>query len=296
MADVHQRVDELENEVKVLKNEIKAILLDIREQYLNTENPFMGGGQVTSGGPVISIGSLGGQSHESSFSAPSYDEAHPAIDPNPPEETNNDSIIDLLEQETEEPDESTIKTKVPDKKSGTLPELSEEPDKEEESSPKKEKQGRKGGTLPELSQDPNSQGEDDKSPPRAERHNRKDAPWKGEKQEIWPKGDNGNNSGISMITIAGLSKWVDESTDKIGKERTEVMVEACHMVGHISPELKELLIKLVRLAQADEPKKGRVNTKDYLGVIAQLDGLLGYSNESEAALLTILTDSKESHG
>ena len=71
------------------------------------------------------------------------------------------------------------------------------------------------------------------------------------------------------------------------------MVEACHIVGHINPELKELLIKLVHLAQTDEPKRGKVNTRDYLGVIAQLDGLLGYGNESEAALLTILTNGKE---
>lgn len=65
------------------------------------------------------------------------------------------------------------------------------------------------------------------------------------------------------------------------------------MVGHISLELKDLLIKLVHLAQADEPKKGKITTRDYLGVIAQLDNLLGYSTESEAALLTILTNSKE---
>ena len=103
----------------------------------------------------------------------------------------------------------------------------------------------------------------------------------------------GNGDGITLLTIAGLSKWVDESTEQIGKERTEVMVEACHMVGHLSPELKDLLVKLVRLAQADETKRGKITTKDYLGVIAQLDNLLGYGSESEAALLSILADTRE---
>ena len=73
------------------------------------------------------------------------------------------------------------------------------------------------------------------------------------------------------------------------------MVEACHMVGHMSTELKDLVIRLVRLSQTDEPKKGKINTRDYLGVIAQLDSLLGYNNESEAALLSILTNSKETN-
>jgi hypothetical protein len=115
---------------------------------------------------------------------------------------------------------------------------------------------------------------------------------KGKQATQYPRG-RGNGDGITLLTIAGLSKWVDESTEKIGKERTEVMVEACHMVGHLSPELKDLLVKLVRLAQADETKRGKITTRDYLGVIAQLDNLLGYGSESEAALLSILADSRE---
>jgi hypothetical protein len=67
------------------------------------------------------------------------------------------------------------------------------------------------------------------------------------------------------------------------------------MVGHMPAELKDLVIRLVRLSQADEPKKGKINTRDYLGVIAQLDNLLGYNSESESALLSILTNAKETN-
>jgi hypothetical protein len=116
-----------------------------------------------------------------------------------------------------------------------------------------------------------------------------------ERPAVRYKTGRGNNHRINLITIAGLSRWVDESTEKIGKERTEVMVEACHMVGHMPAELKDLVIRLVRLSQADEPKKGKINTRDYLGVIAQLDNLLGYNSESESALLSILTNAKETN-
>lgn len=38
--ELNDKVNQLEDEIKILKNEVHAILLDLRESYLNRENPF----------------------------------------------------------------------------------------------------------------------------------------------------------------------------------------------------------------------------------------------------------------
>jgi hypothetical protein len=291
MADVSHKITELENEIKVIKNEVKAILLDIREQYLNAENPFYARLQQGSGStPVINISNTTAapESHDhpgpkSDFSDLTQDD----IVASPPEAINRTTGAD-------ETSKSSSPHHEKNGKEGTLPSLTLEPDQDDDSQ-KQEKQGKKNRPSSysdieppvnrkgaELLQEINEYGiqellNDDDRP--VTRH----------------KTGRGYNHRINLITIAGLSRWVDESVEKIGKERTEVMVEACHMVGHMPAELKDLVIRLVRLSQMDEPKKGKINTRDYLGVIAQLDNLLGYNSESESALLSILTNAKETN-
>ena len=311
MADVQHRVTDLENEIKVMKNEIKAILLDIREQYLNTENPFNPAGQAAFGdntavntitpNPSSTSATNTGVSNIPSASIPQGDIMTPHdVEPSVEEklstntnkehdkenETESSIAIPPPQPESSADDETPPATKLADNKVTTEPvDLTKlEPVIAKESS-RDEKRNKKDSAVPSPSLE--SYAEEKEALLKAETWIQKEASQKGTRTSR----ENGNR--INLITIAGLSRWVDESTEKIGKERTEVMVEACHMVGHISLELKDLLIKLVHLAQADEPKKGKITTRDYLGVIAQLDNLLGYSTESEAALLTILTNSKE---
>ncbi len=40
MAELSDRVTQLEDEMKIIKNEVQAVLLDLRESYLQHENPF----------------------------------------------------------------------------------------------------------------------------------------------------------------------------------------------------------------------------------------------------------------
>ena len=321
MADVQHRVNELENEIKVLKNEIKAMLLDIREQYLNAENPFALAAQAgAGGGPTINIGGLAGsagaagQGHHAAppehwaVSVPAGDtptateatgtenKSFPGADEDTSKDTlkaNDDQSLPSLE--TPPGHASAMKSRgLPKAQKGDKRETDDatpspglEPDAgDDDSAPEGRERGGRGGGISSPSLGPVVE----------ERESLLGATGRGRKDALRKRGQNGGDNGnsINLLTIAGLSKWVDESTDKIGKERVEVMVEACHMVGHVSEELKDLLVKLVRLAQVDEPRKTKITTRDYLGVIAQLDSLLGYGSESEAALLTILADSKDS--
>ncbi len=289
MADLNHRVTELENEIKVIKNEVKAILLDVREQYLNAENPFLSGAAAAQGGQFSTVVSC--QTESSSKPASPADAADIK---EPDEEQPQASLNDESDNDDGSDDENGAggnNEKGKKNKKSTLPTLSMGPDTGE---------GKKshGGKLESKLKGASSRfaaGEDDDDDPfYGDPRFAKDSWQKGGRQSGGKNGK-GHSGNINLLTIAALSRWVDESTEKIGKERAEVMVEACYLVGHISNEFKDLLIRLVRLSQAEEPKRGKINTQDYLGVIARLDGLLGYNDGSESALLSILTDSKESH-
>lgn len=294
MADIQHRVTDLETEIKVLKNEIKAILLDIREQYLNAENPFNVAAQAK--GSTDQRAANVGIHNPGSTESATPEETIPADTPQPP------LIMEPVAKEKAPANVEWHGKKGVSRPGNTVPLPSLKPGTDEEESPPEiaEYGNKDTAALPpnlEPSREPwlELSMEEDESLPMAKEHSKKATSRKRPGQAPNYRSYEENGNGINLITIAGLSKWVDESTEKIGKERTEVMVEACHMVGHLSLELRDLLIKLVHLAQVEQSRKIKITTKDYLGVIAQLDSLLGYSNESEAALLTILTDGKESN-
>lgn len=98
-------------------------------------------------------------------------------------------------------------------------------------------------------------------------------------------------SEIDLATIAGLTRWVDQTTQRIGKKRTEALVEGLHVIEHLPPGIKDFLLKFIHLSQAREPQQ-QITTKDYLTVLTQLEGLLGQGSASEMALISILSNSK----
>lgn len=98
-----------------------------------------------------------------------------------------------------------------------------------------------------------------------------------------------DKSKVDLITIAGLTQWVDQATVRIGKERAEALVEVGYTMGRLSSGFREVLVKLVRLSPV-EHANGRVTARDYLAVLVQLEGFLGRSTQPEIALLSILAN------
>lgn len=93
--ELTERVDRLEDEVKVIKNEVQTVLLDIRESYLNRENPF---------NPEVSSPTL--HSVAATISGPSTLNSSPGKIPR--------NIEDSLDSaEMEEQAEVPVKTKPP---------------------------------------------------------------------------------------------------------------------------------------------------------------------------------------
>ena len=54
---------------------------------------------------------------------------------------------------------------------------------------------------------------------------------------------------------------------------------------------EDFLLKFVELSEAKEPQR-QITTKDYLTVLAQIEGLLGQGSTSEMALVSILINGK----
>ncbi len=90
-----------------------------------------------------------------------------------------------------------------------------------------------------------------------------------------------------LATIAGLVQWVTESTGRLGRERTNVILDTSEMMGHLPPDIKEILGKFISLTP--DGCSGEVATRDYLISLIELDSLLGKGNKSEIALLSILS-------
>ena len=99
---------------------------------------------------------------------------------------------------------------------------------------------------------------------------------------------------LDLAVIAGLTEWVDKTIQRIGKHRTDAIVEGLHSIGRLPGGMKEFLVRFVELSPDSEPER-QLKTKDYLTVLSQLEGLLGSnSSRPEMSLLTILNSDEAS--
>ncbi len=101
-----------------------------------------------------------------------------------------------------------------------------------------------------------------------------------------------HDSSFDLVVIAGLTQWVDQATATLGKERAEALVEIAYTMRHFSTEVRDALIRLIRLSPRENGISKMIGAKDYLAVLAQLDNLLA-NEHHENTLLSILTMMKE---
>lgn len=260
--ELNDKVTQLEDEIKILKNEVQAVLLDLRESYLNNENPFNTAMQPMANQPIII-----NQPAPAPVPVPSEPPAVPEAvqeEPRIPEpavnEPETDTVIPEAEmvKEKEEPLEKLPDYQAEDREK--LPETVETVYKPEVAA--------SGETAP----DEGSRG------------------WRPrtENTASFMSGGANNSSGvkIDLDNMAGLARWVEESVIKLGPERTQAALDISEMMGHVSPELKNILVKFI--SPVPEKQNYKVSTRDYLASLIELTGLLGKANKSEVALLYIL--------
>lgn len=95
-----------------------------------------------------------------------------------------------------------------------------------------------------------------------------------------------SNGRVDLATITGLSQWVAEAVKRLGRQRTEAILDISEMMGHMTPDLKNILVRFI--SPAPDQSSAKVTTRDYLASLIELDSLLGRDNKSEVALLYIL--------
>ena len=254
--ELKERVDRLDDEVKVLKNEVQTVLLDIRESYLNRENPFnpdvssptLHSVVAAMSGPSTFAGDSGGNGNqhrghdEDKYDSPEPENAierdEPGTKKAPPRNT-----------------ASPVKAAAPDEEEANE-EVNEAPSSEEEPE------------MPQMQIQKNS-----------------------------THGGNDNHNGKSDLEkIAGLVKWANEAVNIMGQPRTETVLDFAELTGHLPPELKNTLVKLINRVPAGIAGNGNGNNNNngnghspaahqlVLSLI-ELEGLLGMNNKSDEITL-----------
>ena len=96
---------------------------------------------------------------------------------------------------------------------------------------------------------------------------------------------------LDLTMIESLSGWVEDSVDRLGHERTRIILDVTETMRYITPELKNILVKFIHpKSDDDEIAKSK---QDYLSSLIKLNNLLGTENRMEVALLYILCQEYE---
>jgi hypothetical protein len=298
-----QRIKLLEEELKILKNEVKTILLDIREQYLNIQNPFNFNMVANTPPPGAS---------------PEVKEKEPLV-----AEEMELPQDDLLTPPAMEADDLSFGKPFTDLSSradlpgmgsmedfpgaspsggpgaGPGPSAEMQPGagmQDEEEPPQKNKSSRnKKKKEEEMDLEEDSDTDDDESEddePEEKPVLKMASPKNGKK-----KSANNNifsvGSRADLVIIAGLTQWVDQSTAKLGKDRTEALVEMSTAMGRIPEKMKDVLIRMIRISRYETNGQTPTAT-DYLAILAQLESLISGSKMEDSALMSVLSMMKES--
>ena len=97
---------------------------------------------------------------------------------------------------------------------------------------------------------------------------------------------------IDLSLVLMLARWAEEGIRRIGKRKVEGILEIYELAGHLSPDLKEILLKLIHLSDTEEPQD-KVTIKDLLAVLLQLDALVGKNQRVDLKLLSLLLGGEE---
>ena len=96
-----------------------------------------------------------------------------------------------------------------------------------------------------------------------------------------------------LVAYAGLACWVEDATKRLGKERTQAILEISEVAGFLPPEMKVILTKLTTIKSNDNTYKPSV--RDYFDSLAKIAALFGNNSDYNAALLLLLAQG-DAHG
>jgi hypothetical protein len=107
---------------------------------------------------------------------------------------------------------------------------------------------------------------------------------------------NRRNDKLDILMVAGLVSWVEDSTEKLGKERSLSVLEMSQVMGYLSGEIKPIMVKLIELTPESTVELSS-RTKTYLESLMKLNRLLSQDKLDEIALELLSMGSEEKkHG
>jgi hypothetical protein len=257
--DVNTRVTQLEDELKVIKNEVLAVLLDMKESLLNAENPFSRPSAIEM--PAINI--------TQSLPAVSQSRNEPAI-------VNGKGNGHKKYEEDEEAEKEPAPAAA-DRSAKEVPKRQEiEPVRPVQ--PEESKALKRGQDIP----SPNGFISEDTF-----RSWQSNLESRGE--EVNPAADFADSPGsVSLDSLSGLVAWVQSTSEKMGRERIQTILDISEMMGQIPPKLKVILERLIP-AETDCRTPERVPAKIYLDSLRELARLLNKKNASDFIVLHIVS-------
>ncbi len=89
----------------------------------------------------------------------------------------------------------------------------------------------------------------------------------------------------ALETVTSLVGWAETSMARLGFERTQAILDISEMMGHLSPEMKNIMVKFMR--PGIEPVE-KVSFKDYMASLMELAGPLGKKNDPNNVLFYTL--------
>jgi hypothetical protein len=105
-----------------------------------------------------------------------------------------------------------------------------------------------------------------------------------------------NDGKLDILTVAGLVNWAEESSQKLGKERSIAVLEMSQAMGNITEETKAIVVKLIGLAP-DSTIENQPRPKAFLGSLMKLNRLLSQDKLGEIALELLSMESGDTkHG
>jgi len=89
-----------------------------------------------------------------------------------------------------------------------------------------------------------------------------------------------------VIRIVGLANWAEESVKRLGYQKTEAILDVAGIMGLLSPDIKQIMTKLINV---DSDGKSSFSVRVFLDSLVKITTLLGKDNQTETALLSILS-------
>lgn len=260
-----QKIQELEDEVKLLKNEIKHVLTDIEEYILSARNPFDASVAVD----VPNIGVIINQPAQQESPPPPQDKGH---DPAQSGSTAEESGTSVAGPETADVESSGAE--VVQRKMQSSEEIRQPAAAQSAGGDAGAGADRQGGQAPGGSH------------------------IESELLTMAAAGNDGLRQGysdtVALGTIVALSQWVRVATEKIGAKRLKTIVEICRSADYITAESQELILGLTQLISPQKRvTQAQVPMMISMALLAQLRTILDRRGESEDHVLSLILDLAE---